>query len=123
MLHRFGLDFTSGKTDLCRHPEGCVQSILKYSVGSFLMGYSVTAAIDILVLLLKQTKAIKQNPSIILYTLISKKNVRFASFPALYVLVMRSLTCILRRVLKKDGGVVSFVSGFVGGLLSLWIRE
>lgn len=87
------------------------------------MGYSVTAAIDILVLLLKKMKAIKKNPSIILYTLISSKNVRFASFPALYTLFMRGLTCILRRILKCDSGSISFVSGFIGGIISLWVRE
>jgi len=87
------------------------------------MGYTVTAAIDILVLLLKQMKSIKNNPSIIFYTLILKKNVRFASFPALYTLFMRGLTCILRRIFKCDSGAISFVSGFIGGIVSLWVRE
>lgn len=123
MLCRLGLDFTSGRTELCKHCDGCVEDILKFTSKSFLMGYTVTASIDIILMLIKQMKKIRKNPMIILYTLISKKNVRFASFPALYTFIMRGLTCLLRRFYKKDDKYVSFLSGFVGGLVSLWVRE
>lgn len=60
---------------------------------------------------------------ILFITLISGKNLRFASFPALYTLIMKSLTCILRRIFKEDNGKIWFISGFVGGFLSLMTKE
>ncbi|EAR84841.1 transmembrane protein (macronuclear) [Tetrahymena thermophila SB210] len=121
---RLGLDENCfGKTEHCKHPNSCFVDILKYSLKSFLMGYSVTAAIDIIVILVKQFKKLKSNPFFLLITLISKKNIRFALFPALYTLIMRGLTCLLRRIFKQDNNKISFISGFIGGLLSLWVRE
>ncbi|KAL4436272.1 hypothetical protein ABPG74_015863 [Tetrahymena malaccensis] len=110
------------KTQFCKHDCGCSEEIIKQTLKSFLLGYSVIGAVDIIALILK-SKMLKKNPFILFVTLVSSKNIRFASFPALYTLVMKSLMCILRRIFKDDNGKMWFISGFVGGFLSLLTKE
>jgi len=55
----------------------------------------------------------------ILYALLSKENIRFASMPALYTLIMKGSLCSLRAITKLDHGFISFFSGFVAGAASL----
>lgn len=104
-----------GKTSACMHKYGCMESILKDSVRISIFSYLIKFALSTLF----KVKAIFKSPSELLKLLKNKDSISFGLFVGSFVLIFRTILCLLRRIVSEENKkYVPLLAGAIGGLVA-----
>eukprot|EP00744_Colponema_vietnamica_P007192 GILI01010379.1.p1 GENE.GILI01010379.1~~GILI01010379.1.p1 ORF type:complete len:231 (-),score=39.41 GILI01010379.1:100-792(-) len=101
------------RTDLCKHPKGCLMNVVRGWIRGFIMGYGIKATISLLIALL--LKKGWKKPKLILSSLGSDP-CQFGLFLGSFAAVFKGVNCLLRHLRKKEDGLNSAIAGGIAGL-------
>ncbi|CAD8111167.1 unnamed protein product [Paramecium primaurelia] len=110
------------KTSFCQHEHGCLYNVLEGLVRSFGIAYTMKALFGLISALLSKNKKISKG-NLILEAFFGIDTLKFASFPTVYSLIQKTIICGCRHITQQDLKIMSFVSGFSAGFVSLSLIE
>lgn len=108
------------KTETCKHKRGCIEAILKDSAKITFFSYLIKAGLSTVF----GIKRIFKSPSNLIKILTSKDSRNFGLFVGSFVLIFRTILCVLRRCVSEERQkYIPLLAGFVGGFLSVIFLE
>ncbi len=94
------------KTPHCKHDFGCLENIISGSISSFIIAYKINTGINIITL-----GILKRKFKDLLFSLWSKDSLTWVCYLSLYTLVLKTVTCLLRRIRSKGDPYNDFLAG------------
>ncbi|EFN87751.1 transmembrane protein 135 [Harpegnathos saltator] len=103
---------TRSKHVSCPHPFSCAHYILTGSVRAFSYGIGGQLALKLIL----QFKKLLRNPKLIKTTIFQRENLNLAIFLGGYSGLFRLVSCLLRRIFRKDSHIYAIPAGLIASI-------
>ena len=94
------------KTRFCKHDFGCLENIISGTASAFLMAYKINTGINVITL-----GILKRKFKELFCSLWSKDSLTWVGYLSAYTLVLKIVTCLLRRLRDKGDPYNDLLAG------------
>lgn len=98
------------KTRFCKHDFGCLENIISGTASAFLMAYKINTGINVITL-----GILKRKFKELFFSLWSKDSLTWVGYLSAYTLVLKIVTCLLRRLRDKGDPYNDLLAGAAAG--------